>query len=49
MNQNALSDKNKINSRAKSNPFKRTGLQVLFYKPEWEVSAFRSIKLYKND
>jgi len=55
MNQIPLSAKNNINPGAKSNPALlyqfglRTGLQVLFYKPEREVSAFRSIKRYKND
>jgi hypothetical protein len=39
-----------ILSRAKSNPalIKKTGLRYIFYKPEREVSAFRSIKLYKS-
>ena len=41
---------NDIISRAKSNPalIKRTGLQHLFYKPDWGVTTSPVLKLYKE-
>jgi hypothetical protein len=54
MNQNPLSAKEQNKPKGKKQPSPylpiglRTGLQYLFYKPEREVSASHSIKLYKS-